>query len=104
MQVKSLLPINIQHQLQGNVDPTEAYIDELLNEPSNTQPYCKAAYINKRTILAGQEIDKVNVEPNFVNTLQLLRINNSLNKQTHLYQSILVQIDLYFITGRVKNG
>ena len=103
MQVDSILPINIQHQLQKNIDPLESYINELLDEPLDIKAHSCAPYINKRTILASQEIDRVNLEPTFVNTLQLLRLTNTLNRNTELYQTILKQIDVYFLTGRVRD-
>jgi len=103
MQVESILPVNIQHQLQGSLDPLEMYINGLLDEHDEVFENRNACYSNKRTILASQEIERVDLNPSFVNTLQLLRLNASIDKNSSLYQSILKQIDLYFLTGRVKD-
>ncbi|MCJ8312207.1 MAG: hypothetical protein HRU38_08195 [Saccharospirillaceae bacterium] len=106
MQVNSIVPDNIRYQLEHSlsvIDPLELYINDLLGESGIQPKKCLKQYINKRTIVSNQELDCVDLAPTFVNTLQLLRLNNTLNKSTKLYQSILKQIDVYFLTGRVKN-
>ena len=105
MQADSILSMGIQQQLQGtiiSIDPLSLYIDELLDDDCETI-VIERPYINLSTIIKTQEVDKINNEINLTNTLNLLRINHTLNKNTHLYQSILNQIDLYFLTGRTED-